>query len=124
MLPTHRADQIFPSASTDYTVHLGSHQAEAFTLLWQLHDAPDPLSNSDGAAWHLNQALKAPADNKIAPMDVQQELFGALQKVEARFGNGAAAIDIEFASLFHVIANWQHDDIVDRVVGFTHYLYE
>lgn len=122
MLPAQRADHIFPAPCEDYTHHFGSHQTEAFTLLWQIHDAADPITNGDGATWHIHRALKTGEGVQVAPRKVQEELFEALQRVEAD-DKGATAAGIEYAGLFVAIAGWQHEILAGNIDAFVEDLY-
>lgn len=119
MFPAQRADQIFPASCEEYTAHLGQHQAEAFKLLWTIHDAPDRLTNGDGAAWNIHRALKTGEGIRVAPLQVQTELFEALRTVEANYGKGATAGDIEYAGLFVAIAGWQHEILAGNIDAFV-----
>lgn len=124
MLPAQRADQIFPASCEEYTAHLGPNQAEAFKLLWTIHDAPDRLTNGDGAAWHIHRALKTGEGIRVAPRQAQTELFEALRTLQSNYGTGATAGDIAYAGLFVAIASWQHEILAGNIDAFVHTLYE
>lgn len=116
MLPKTRADQIFPGACGDYTAHLGEHQAAAFTILWNLHDSPDPISDMDDAGWHIVQGLRSNDGIKIAPREVTGVLQGRSTVVEDGYPQQYNAIDVEYAGLFVMIAEWQHE-LLDDAIG-------
>lgn len=121
MLPKLRPGQVFPRPCAEYTAHLGEHQAAAFTALWNLHD--DPKANVDAAARHIHAALDAPAGDgsvKVAPMDLRVELHAGVEQVESMYETRtAAAMDIEYVSLFSIIAAWSHEFVGDNIDAFV-----
>lgn len=119
MLPSTRADQIFPGTCADYTAHLGEHQASAFTLLWNLHDSSDPISDVDGAAWHITRALKSNDGIRIAPTSVTEVLHDRSEAVEDGYPERYAARDLEFAGIFVMIAEWQHELVEDAITDLV-----
>lgn len=119
MLPRLPAAEIFPRPCEDYTRHLGEHQAEAFALLWGIHEAEDPITDADGAHWHIARALGTPgaAGVRVAPPEVQHELHEAVMSLHGR--EGIRGPEIDFASLFPIIAGWQHEILEEAMSGFA-----
>jgi hypothetical protein len=121
MLPKLRPGQVFPRTPAEYTAHLGGHQAAAFTALWNLHD--DPKNNVDTAARHIHAALRAPARDgsvKVAPLELRIELHAGVEKVDSMYeARTAGAMDIEYMSLFSIIAAWSHEIVGGNIDAFV-----
>lgn len=118
MLPKLRPAQLFPRPCAEYTAHLGEHQAAAFTALWNLHD--DPKANAAAAARHIHAALDAPARDgsvKIVPTELRVELHAGVEQVEA--DSTLKAMDVEYISLFSIIAGWSHEFVGDNIDAFV-----
>jgi hypothetical protein len=129
MLPILRPGDVFPRPCTDYTSHLGSRQAQAFSLLWNLHAAADPMMDADHAAWYIHQANVANDDLLIAPRHLRQELFDATTHVVTNYRRpgpfeSITSQDITYIELFPIIAGWQHEIIEQNMAAFIGSLYE
>jgi hypothetical protein len=120
-MPKLRPGQVFPRPCAEYTAHLGEHQAAAFTALWNLND--DPKNNVETAARHIHAALRAPARDgsvKVAPLELRVELHTGVEKVERMYeARTAGAMDIEYMSLFSIIAAWSHEFVGGNIDAFV-----
>lgn len=121
MLPNLRPGQVFPRTCEEYVAHLGANQAAAFAALWNLHQ--DPKNNVATAARHIHAALDAPAGDgsvKVAPLDLRIELHAGVEKAESMYTTRAAsAMDIEYISMFSIIAAWSHEFVGENVDAFV-----
>lgn len=121
MLPNLRPERVLPRPCAEYTAHLGEHQAAAFTALWNLHE--DPTANAEAAARHIHAALRAPALDgtvRIAPMDLRVELHAGVERADSMYAAGTAgAMDIEYMSLFGIIAEWSHEIVGGNIDAFV-----
>ena len=121
MLPKLHPGQVFPRPCAEYTAHLGEHQAAAFTALWNLND--DPRNNVDAAARHIHAALRAPAGDgsvKVAPLELRVELHAGVEKADWMYeARTAGAMDIEYMSLFSIIAAWSHEIVGGNIDAFV-----
>jgi|GEM_PF-5122781 len=94
-----RAENIFLGTCEHYARHLGTHQAEAFTNLWTIHDTDDPLMNSDRAARHINIQMQTDEGVVIPPKEVMAELHQGLRQVESGYPAESTARDVSYAPI-------------------------
>lgn len=121
MLPKLRPSDLFPRPCAEYTSHLGADQAAAFTALWNLHE--DPKTNAANAARHIHAALDAPAGDgsvRIAPLDLRVELHAGVEKADSMYeARTAKAMDIEYISMFSIIAACSHEFVGENIDAFV-----
>ncbi|WP_328357011.1 hypothetical protein OG976_01645 [Mycobacterium sp. NBC_00419] len=92
-----------------------------FTALWNLHN--DAKTNANAAARHIDAALDAPARDgsvRIAPLDLRVEPHAGVEKAESMYkARTAIGLDVEYVSLFSIVAAWSHEFVGENIDGFV-----